>query len=159
MRTRFVPLKHGPEGAPARGRKPLHSSLAMSSVPPPAIPTHTVLGARAQGEQPLAAQQFHLVLLDTERAGSVFPLTHESLRIGKAQDNDLVLDHPTVSRNHLVVRRQGDRFLVQDLGSTNGTYVNDRRLDPHTRQRLFDGDELRLASTVRARVRRTGGTP
>jgi DNA-binding NtrC family response regulator len=96
----------------------------MSTVPPAAIPTHTVLGARAQGEQRLAAQQFHLVLLDTERAGSVFPLTRESLRVGKAQDNDIVIDHPTVSRNHAVVSRQGDRFLVQDLGSTNGTFLD-----------------------------------
>ena len=36
----------------------------------------------------------------------------------------MVIDHPTVSRNHLVIRRQGDRFLVQDLGSTNGTFID-----------------------------------
>jgi DNA-binding NtrC family response regulator len=36
----------------------------------------------------------------------------------------VVLDHPTVSRNHLVVRRQGEQFLVQDLGSTNGTFID-----------------------------------
>jgi DNA-binding NtrC family response regulator len=95
----------------------------MASLPPASIPTHTVLGARAHGER-LSAQQFHLVLLDTERAGTVYPLGGELLRIGKAPDNDVVIDHPTVSRNHLVVRRQGDRFLVQDLGSTNGTFLD-----------------------------------
>jgi DNA-binding NtrC family response regulator len=84
---------------------------------------HTVLGERARGDR-LAAQHFHLVLLDTERAGTLYPLGSEVLRIGKAPDNDVVLDHPTVSRNHLVVRRQGDRFLVQDLGSTNGTFLD-----------------------------------
>jgi DNA-binding NtrC family response regulator len=35
-----------------------------------------------------------------------------------------VLDHPTVSRNHLTVRRQGEVFVVQDLGSTNGTFID-----------------------------------
>ncbi|MDC0713865.1 sigma 54-interacting transcriptional regulator [Stigmatella sp. ncwal1] len=95
----------------------------MSSAPPGPIPTHTVLGTRAQADR-LAAQQFHLVLLDTERAGTVFPLAGEVLRIGKAPENDVVIDHPTVSRNHLLVRRQGDRFLVQDLGSTNGTFLD-----------------------------------
>ncbi|MFL5355409.1 sigma 54-interacting transcriptional regulator [Archangium sp.] len=95
----------------------------MSSAPPSPIPTHTVLGERARGDR-LAAQQFHLVLLDTERAGAVYPLAGEVLRIGKAPDNDMVLDHPTVSRNHLRVRRQGDRFLVEDMGSTNGTFLD-----------------------------------
>ncbi|GMU04366.1 sigma 54-interacting transcriptional regulator [Corallococcus caeni] len=95
----------------------------MPSVPPAPIPTHTVVAARAQGER-LSAQRFHLVLLDTERAGTVYPLATEDLRVGKSTDNDVVIDHPTVSRNHLVVRRQGDRFLVQDLGSTNGTFLD-----------------------------------
>ncbi len=95
----------------------------MPSVPPSSIPLHTVVGARAQADR-IAAQQFHLVLLDTERAGTVYPLSGEVLRIGKAPENDVVIDHPTVSRNHLVVRRQGDRFLVQDLDSTNGTFLD-----------------------------------
>jgi DNA-binding NtrC family response regulator len=95
----------------------------MPSVPPGPIPLHTVVGARAQADR-LAAQQFHLVLLDTERAGTVYPLSGELLRIGKAPENDVVIDHPTVSRNHLVVRRHGDRFLVQDLDSTNGTFLD-----------------------------------
>ncbi|HYH99488.1 sigma 54-interacting transcriptional regulator [Hyalangium sp.] len=95
----------------------------MAPVPPGPIPLHTVVGARAQADR-LAAQQFHLVLLDTERAGTVYPLSGEELRIGKAPENDVVIDHPTVSRNHLVVRRHGDRFLVQDLDSTNGTFLD-----------------------------------
>ncbi len=93
-----------------------------SGVPTTTVPTHTVLGHRAKIER-LGAQEFHLVLINTERAGANWPVG-ASLKIGKAPENDVVLDHPTVSRNHLVVRRQGDRFLVQDLGSTNGTYID-----------------------------------
>ncbi|WP_431974749.1 FHA domain-containing protein [Micromonospora haikouensis] len=85
------------------------------------------------------------------------------VRVGRADDlGDIaarLAPHHNVSRQHALLWVEHGELYVQDLGSTNGTYVNDRRLDPHTRQRLFDGDELRLASTVRARVRRTGGTP
>jgi len=95
----------------------------MSRTPEGPLPSHTVLGVRARGER-LGVQEFHLVLVNTEAAGATFPLQGPALRIGKASDNDVVLDHPTVSRNHLEVRRQGDRFLVQDLGSTNGTFVD-----------------------------------
>jgi DNA-binding NtrC family response regulator len=86
------------------------------------IPQRTVLGARAKLEG-IASQEYHLVLVNTDGAGQSYPLG-SALKIGKAPDNDVVIDHPTVSRNHLVVRRQGDQFLVQDLGSTNGTFID-----------------------------------
>lgn len=89
----------------------------------PAIPQRTVLGARAATFDRFASQEYHLVLINTNDAGKSYPLG-QSLKIGKAPDNDVVIDHPTVSRNHLIVRRQGDQFLVQDLGSTNGTFVD-----------------------------------
>ena len=124
----------------------------MAPVPPGPIPLHTVVGARAQPER-LAAQQFHLVLLDTERAGTVYPLAGEELRIGKAPDNDVVIDHPTVSRNHLVVRRQGDRFLVQDLGSTNGTFLDGAQV----REAYLRPGALLEVGDVRLRFQPAGG--
>jgi DNA-binding NtrC family response regulator len=87
------------------------------------IPTATVVGARAKAER-LAVQEFHLVLQNTDGAGTSYPLLGTETRIGKAAENDVVIDHPTVSRNHLVVVRQGDRFLVKDLDSTNGTFID-----------------------------------
>ncbi len=88
----------------------------------PAIPQRTVLGTRAATFD-IASQEYHLVLINTNDAGKSYALG-QSLKIGKAPDNDVIIDHPTVSRNHLIVRRQGDQFLVQDLGSTNGTFVD-----------------------------------
>jgi len=88
------------------------------------IPQRTVLGVRAASvTDRFASQEFSLVLLNGPQSGQSFPIG-QSLRIGKAPDNDVVLDHPTVSRNHLTVRRQGDTFTVQDLGSTNGTFID-----------------------------------
>lgn len=89
----------------------------------PVIPHRTVLGTRAATLDRIASQEYHLVLINTTDAGKSYPLG-QSLKIGKAPDNDVVIEHPTVSRNHLIIRRQGDQFLVQDLGSTNGTFVD-----------------------------------
>ena len=86
------------------------------------IPQRTVLGVRARIDG-IASQEYALVLLNTDAKGQTFPIG-AALKIGKAPENDVVLDHPTVSRNHLVLRRQGELFLVQDLGSTNGTFID-----------------------------------
>ena len=49
-----------------------------------------------------------------------------------------------VSRLHVVVKRDADRVLVMDLGSSNGTYVNGRRINPHVEESLNHGDILAL---------------
>jgi len=86
-------------------------------------PQRTQLGLRAARPERFASQEYHLVLVNTPDAGRSYPIG-ETLRIGKANDNDVCIEHPTVSRNHLVVKRQGDQFIVQDLGSTNGTFID-----------------------------------
>ncbi|HSP18281.1 MAG TPA: FHA domain-containing protein, partial [Myxococcaceae bacterium] len=115
------------------------------------IPAHTVLGLRAQNER-LGVQEFNLVLVNTDGAGKSFPITDSSLKIGKAPDNDVIIDSPTVSRNHLVIQRQGDRFLVQDLQSTNGTFIDGAQIREgflKPGQLLELGDvQLRFQSTL-----------
>jgi hypothetical protein len=49
-----------------------------------------------------------------------------------------------VSRLHAVVKRDGTRVLVMDLGSSNGTYVNGRRINPHVEEPLSHGDIIAL---------------
>jgi hypothetical protein len=49
-----------------------------------------------------------------------------------------------VSRLHAVVKRDADRVMVMDLGSSNGTYVNGRRINPHVEESLSHGDILAL---------------
>jgi hypothetical protein len=49
-----------------------------------------------------------------------------------------------VSRLHAVVKRDADRVLVMDLGSSNGTYLNGRRLNPHMEESLNHGDIVAL---------------
>ena len=61
--------------------------------------------------------------------------------VGRSRDCDVVLDDPNVSRRHAELRRQGDTWMVADLGSTNGVKVNGRRVQE---QPLSPGDEITL---------------
>ena len=58
-----------------------------------------------------------------------------------------------VSRKHAVIHRAGADYTVEDLGSTNGTYINKKKIQPHAPQTIKAGDELRfgkLALTLQA---------
>ena len=59
--------------------------------------------------------------------------------IGRLPDNTLVIDNPAVSSHHACVFRDGDHFVVEDLDSTNGTFVNEERITRHV---LRNGDVL-----------------
>lgn len=53
---------------------------------------------------------------------------YEQVTIGRGPDNDVVLDHGSLSGSHAVIHNGGGVFQVQDLGSTNGTFVNGERV-------------------------------
>jgi transcriptional regulator with GAF, ATPase, and Fis domain len=67
------------------------------------------------------------VVLSGSAKGASLPLG-DRLRVGKAPDNDLILDDDTVSRHHCELTRTADGILVRDLGSTNGTRVQGARV-------------------------------
>ena len=75
------------------------------------------------------------------RAGETYSLSAARTTIGRHPDSDVFLDDVTVSRNHAVVTREDDAYVIADQGSLNGTYVNRRRIE---RQTLLDGDELQI---------------
>lgn len=79
-------------------------------------------------------------------AGRSFQLSVGETHIGRSTKNDIVLEDPEVSRQHALIREQGGYFTIQDLGSTNGTFVNDRRIFAPTP--LWPGDRIRLGSTI-----------
>ncbi|MFI6446536.1 FHA domain-containing protein [Kitasatospora sp. NPDC050543] len=73
------------------------------------------------------------------------------LTIGRLPGSDLRLSHASVSRTHAELRREGDGWVLYDLGSTNGTHVNGRRVAGAVRVRSgdqvrFGGLEFRLAA-------------
>lgn len=75
------------------------------------------------------------------------PLAGEEFVIGRDHTADLVIPSPLVSRRHACVYRENGQYMVQDLGSTNHTFLNDRQLEAATP--LGPGDTIRLGSAVR----------
>jgi len=86
----------------------------------------------------------HLAVLQGALAGRTFPLRFADVAIGRALDNDVVLDSNDVSRHHVRIEPAGTLLRLIDLGSTNGTRVNGRRVSEHL---LRDGDMVELGST------------
>ena len=80
----------------------------------------------------------------TDPTGREHLLTGETITIGRAVENDIVITSKRVSRQHARVRREGCEVMLQDLGSTNGTFLNDERaLAPmllHDQDRIAVGD-------------------
>jgi hypothetical protein len=72
----------------------------------------------------------------------VFPLDRTVINIGRRMDNHLVVDDPRVSRNHSQLRAIKGRFVVFDLNSTGGTFVNGQRVNQTI---LYPGDVISLA--------------
>jgi hypothetical protein len=90
-------------------------------------------------------------------AGKEFPIHEDEAYIGRWDadsgifpDVDLDADDPEakVSRRHARITRRGAQYFIEDLGSTNGTFINrGRRLLPGDRQPLNDGDEIIIGKT------------
>ena len=64
--------------------------------------------------------------------------------IGRSRRSDVVVEDPNVSRQHAEIRREGDNYLIRDLGSTNGTRVNRRDIKQAT---LQPGDRIEVGTT------------
>lgn len=72
----------------------------------------------------------------------VFYLDKDETAIGRSEENDLVIDKPSVSRKHAHISNMNGRYLIKDLNSSAGTYVNGR---PIVHKLLEPGDKITLA--------------
>jgi hypothetical protein len=88
-----------------------------------------------------------LVVSSGNLAGQVYDLSTESaLSVGRSRANDIILTDVAVSSQHCRIRPEGEGFEVVDLKSTNGTFVNEQRVDG--RRQLTEGDKLRVGDTT-----------
>lgn len=87
------------------------------------------------------AKQASLTLIDLKGGGRIVDLGMRPFRIGRLASNDLKVDNPYISRHHIEITSDGITFQLRDLGSTSGTFVNNRQV---RRAKLKDGDCLRL---------------
>lgn len=65
----------------------------------------------------------------------------QAVTIGRLPDNDLTIDNPAVSGRHAKVYKQGDNYVIEDLQSTNGTFISGKRIGTQT---LKDGDTITI---------------
>jgi pSer/pThr/pTyr-binding forkhead associated (FHA) protein len=82
-----------------------------------------------------------LVVTRGPNAGSRLALTKPVTTVGRHPDSDIFLDDITVSRRHAEVQRVSTGFVVRDVGSLNGTYLNRERVEENS---LNNGDELQV---------------
>ncbi len=68
--------------------------------------------------------------------------------VGRSSYCSLILDHPSVSRLHASLKPLGDQIVLSDLGSTNGTFLNNNRLEGSVETSVRLGDQIRVGEIV-----------
>ncbi len=98
-----------------------------------------------EGSTVVSLRKCQLVVTDGPGRGTKLTLNKNVIKVGLRETNDLVLQDKTVSRNHLQLEYESDVFLLRDLGSTNGTYLNGSRVKEAY---LSPGDLIKLGNTT-----------
>lgn len=113
---------------------------------------HTRIGATRRNATLVVRRSSMLRVVRGAGAGTEVLLDTTSIRAGRADESDLIIDDPAASRNHFEVSPYRGGYVLRDLGSTNGTEVN--RV-PVLECRLSNGDIITVGETDVAFFERT----
>ena len=91
-------------------------------------------------------EQTRLVMLQGPQPDRFFGLSEAEISVGREMQNQIVIGDPEVSRRHALLRQTRDGYTIEDLGSTNGTFVNGARIIRAIP--LADGDRISLGETI-----------
>ena len=120
---------------------PLQEDTTISFTPGEASEDEAVEEEARPPHSELEAGQALLVVRRGPNAGSKFLIDKDVTTAGRHPQSDIFLDDVTVSRKHVEFRRADSKFFVHDVGSLNGTYVNQQRVED---TELAHGDELQI---------------
>lgn len=104
----------------------------------------------AQEEWPALAQKMAagwLIVVEGADKGAHHAVGKGTTLIGRASSCDVILADPAVSRRHADITAQADRFLIRDVGSTSGTFVDGERLEPFKGALLHPGSVISMGTT------------
>lgn len=125
---------------------PKASTLRLTAVQPvtgPAVKSHEATKtAQPKGRRLLPIQ---LVAIEGTLAGEVFALDDQAT-LGRSDENTIQLDDELASRRHARIGSQGDAWIMEDLGSRNGTFVNRERIGQAVP--LKPGDQIQIGNTL-----------
>jgi pSer/pThr/pTyr-binding forkhead associated (FHA) protein len=126
------------------------SLLRFEIAPPRSEPDILQLDSVADLDATLSQATVSMTLRDTRvprlvvhTAGKTWevPIAQDVLAVGRDSGSDVFLDDPKVSRRHARIEQRGESFILRDLGSANGTWLGDKRVEEHT---LQNGDVIRI---------------
>src|SRR5271165_4327408 len=116
--------------------------------PSPKAPTS--IAPRSDG------RSFVLRFISGKYQGGEFPIaTDKQILVGRSSDLDMVLVEDMVSRKHARINLQADGIWIEDLGSTNGTFVNGEKIK---RARLKEGDRILIGTSILKVIAGDGST-
>jgi predicted component of type VI protein secretion system len=92
------------------------------------------------------AAQFQFVMHSGPNTGKIYPLDAPEIVIGRDASNIIAINDAEISRKHAKLTLQNSTYLLQDLGSTNGTFINGQRIT--TPQELKPGDSVTLGENI-----------
>ncbi|MBE7493117.1 MAG: FHA domain-containing protein [Planctomycetes bacterium] len=134
---KFAAKKTKGPAAPDKTERAPQQAAPVELQPQPATPPK-----RPTGKVPYTGPGW---LVDVE-TGQRFPI-NDRITVGREAPADVVFQVPTISKRHFIIRRGESGFVVEDMRSTNGTYLNG--LPVHEPMPLRDGDELVVAITLK----------
>ena len=114
--------------------------MTVPFMDPRAVPTAPAL--KASGGTLSDSKRYSLVVVTGKDPGKVFPIEKPRITIGRS-DCDVVLDDTQLSRQHAVIAIDGTSARLEDLGSTNGTFVEENRIEHAV---LQDRSEFRVGA-------------
>ncbi len=126
-----------------QGEFECEAMLVEGEAPEPAPPARGADGQDAAPQKPVGPAE--LVLIVEGKPDRTYPLAKERVIIGRLRESDVVLSDPGASRRHAEVRREDGRYVISDLGSTNGTMVNESTVGERA---LEEGDRITIGRTV-----------
>lgn len=88
------------------------------------------------------AQQVSYLVFNKKKIQLVAKIT-----IGRENDNNIVIDSKLASRHHCIIQKIRDAYFVKDENSTNGTFINGKRIPPEKYVKLNPGDKLTIGSS------------